>query len=168
MGPTVSGLNRGLKIIPARLLHVGSLATNMRDADKLECRALGRSPKDALRMGLLTSLYSMTAVEDTGAPVAMFGLHVVSVLNGTARPWFLGTERVMDYPRELLVVGKKILSWWRDEFPTLTNIVAVENHKAVRLLMAWGAEVGGKQQMHNGVLFVPFRFPAIQAEPVAP
>ena len=150
------------------MTHVNPIALNMRDADRAECAALGRTPKTALRIGFIASLYTLAAVEDDGTPVAMFGLHVVNALSGEARPWFLGTDGVFKHPRELLTIGRKVIAWWRSEFPNLENIVAVENDKAVRLLVHWGAEVGGKRQVYNGVEFVPFRFPAIQAAPRQP
>ena len=99
----------------------------------------------------------MTAVEDDGTPVAMFGLYVINMLNGEARPWFLGTEAVFRYPRELLAVGRKIVEWWSNEFPRLENIVSIENEPAIRLLGKWGFEVGGELEDHRGIAFVPFR-----------
>jgi hypothetical protein len=150
-----------VRIVPAKITHVGPLATKMREADRIECKALGRTPKEALRLGLRMSLYSLSAIEDDGAVTAMFGLTVVSALSGVARPWFLGTDRVFMHPRELLCIGKRVLTWWKDEFPCLENIVAVNNHAAIRLLCKWGFEVGGAVEIHRGIEFVPFR--AIQA-----
>jgi hypothetical protein len=157
-----------LRIEPARLTHVNPIALNMRYDDRVECRALGRTPKSALRLGLVASLYCLAAVEDDGTPVAMFGLNVVSAAEGKARPWFLGTDGVFNHPRELLREGRRILAWWTGEFPNLENIVAVRNERAVRLLTHWGAIIGGKQQFLRGVEFVPFRIPAIQYPPRQP
>ena len=109
----------------------------------------------------------MTAVEDDGTPVAMFGLYVINMLNGEARPWFLGTEAVFRYPRELLVIGRRILGWWGREFPVMENIVAVENDRSIRLLKHWGALLGTERQVLRGIEFLPFHFPAIQAASVA-
>jgi hypothetical protein len=134
----------------------------MRQADREECRALGRTPKEALRMGLKASLYSLSAIEDDGGVTAMFGLTVVSALGGVARPWFLGTDRVFEHQRALLCTGPKIIHWWTSEFPRLENIVSVDNHAAIRLLRHWGARVGGAIETHKGVDFVPF---TIQADP---
>jgi hypothetical protein len=152
-----------VRIVPARLTHVNRIALNMRAVDRIECEALGRSPKEALRFSLRTSLHAMTAVEDDETPVAMFGIYPLDAIGGSAIPWFLGTDRVFMHPRELLCSGRRILDWWRSKFPHLENIVAVENEAAIRLLTHWGAEVGGKTEVHRGVSFVPFRFPAIQA-----
>lgn len=111
----------------------------------------------------MMSLYSLSAIEDDGAVTAMFGLTAVSALGGLARPWFLGSDDVFNHPRELLCTGRRIIQWWLREFPTLENIVAVNNHAAIRLLMHWGATVGGKQEAHRGVQFVPFTIQADEA-----
>lgn len=136
----------------------------MREADRRECWALGRTPKEALRIGLRTGLHAMTAIEDSGQPAAMWGLHVTSLVGGEATPWFLGTDRVFMHPRELLRIGSRIVAWWRSEYPYMRNIVSVENDRAIRLLRHWGAEIGETRELHRGVAFVPFAFPpAIQA-----
>ena len=97
-----------------------------------------------------------------GEVTAMFGLHVVNALAGVAHPWFLGTDRVFMHPRELLCIGRKVLTWWRDEYPCMENIVAADNDRAIRLLKHWGAEFGG-EETHRDVTFLRFAFPAIQA-----
>lgn len=139
----------------------------MRDADRRECEALGRSPKEALRMGLRTSLYALTAIEDTGEPTAMFGLNVASALTGTATPWLLGTDRIFMHSRELICTGSKLLKRWKSEYPCMENIVSADNDRAILLLKHWGAEIGRSEQMHGGVAFLTFRFPAIQAVALA-
>lgn len=101
-------------------------------------------------------MHTMTALDD-GIPAAMFGLHIINMLSGAATPWFLGTDRVFMHPRELLSTGKRILTMWRSEFPVLENIVSVENDAAIRLLRHWGFAVGGAEEVHRGVAFVPFR-----------
>jgi hypothetical protein len=151
-----------VRIEPARLMHINPIAINMREADRIECRALGRTPKDALRIGLRTGVHVFTAVEDDGTPVAMFGLFVVSAMTGEAVPWLLGTDRVFMHPRELLFIGRLTIEWWQSQYPHLGNIVAVQNRRAINLLRHWGAQIGREAEIHGGVEFVPFRFPAIQ------
>lgn len=156
-----------MRIVPASLVHVGPLALKMRAQDRRECEALGRTPKDALRWGLRTSLYALTATTDGGEPMAMFGVVTVSSLGGVARPWFLGTDRVFMHTRDLLCIGSRIISWWRSEYQCMENIVSTENVKAIRLLQHWGFVVGGKEEVYRGVAFVPFHLPAIQAQAIA-
>jgi len=113
-------------------------------------------------MGLVMSSHVLTAIDAEGSPVAMFGVVAVNMLTGVAHPWFLGTDRVFMHPRELLCIGRKVLTCWRDEYPCMENIVAADNDRAIRLLKHWGAEFGG-EETHRDVTFIRFAFPAIQA-----
>lgn len=156
------------RFVPASLVHIGPLALNMRVLDRIECEALGRTPKDALRISLRTSLHALTALDPEGKPVAMFGVCALGLLAGRGTPWLLGTERVFDCGRDLLVSGPKIIAWWHETFDVMENIVAVENVKAIALLKRWDAEVGGETQVHRGVGFMPFVFrAAIQGQAAA-
>lgn len=144
------------EVVPARLTHVGWLASNMREEDRRECRALGRTPKDALRTGLRCSLSAFTAIDETGKPVAMFGVVPVSLLSRLGRVWFLGSDHVFRYSRQLREQGPGIIEDWFGTFERLENIVTADNHKAIRLLKHWGFAVGGKPEMHGGAQFLSF------------
>lgn len=148
--------SRRCSVVPARLTHVGWLANNMRDEDRRECEALGRTPKDALRTGLKCSLEAFTALGESGKPVAMFGVVPVSLMSRLGRVWFLGSDDVFRYSRQLLEQGPGIIASWLETFALLENIVAADNVKAIRLLKHWGFTVGGKPESHRGVEFLPF------------
>lgn len=137
----------------------------MREADRIECRALGRTPKDALRNGLRCSLAPFTALDENGRPGAMMGVVPISMIEGRGAVWMLGTEEIYRHGRDLLTYGPLILGIWLDTFRSLENIVAVENERAIRLLRKWGFEIGEISQTHGGVEFLPFRMDrtAIQA-----
>jgi hypothetical protein len=62
------------KLVAASLIHVGPLALHMRDSDRRECAALGRTPKQGLRLSLRTSFEAVTALDPDGRPLAMFGV----------------------------------------------------------------------------------------------
>jgi hypothetical protein len=133
----------------------------MRAADRQECEAFGRSPKQALRISLRTSLEAFTALDDEGKPIAMFGLSVTDALSGRAMPWFLATDVAMeDYARDLLTRGRRIIGAWLEAFPYLENLVTADNDKAITLLRHWGAEIGTEERMIGGVPFVPFTITA--------
>jgi hypothetical protein len=150
---------RQAKLVPASLLHVGPLAANMRAIDRRECEALGKSPKQALRLSLRTAFRAITALDpDDGRPLAMFGVTPVSLMAGIGTPWFLGRDEVFDYGRDLMARGPGIIADWQRDFSLMENMVSVENTKAIALLRKWGAEVGGPTSVHGGVVFVPFRF----------
>lgn len=125
--------------------------------DRVECEALGRTPKDALRWGLRCSQDAWTALDD-GKPGAMMGVVSDGLLEGSGRVWFLGTDEVYRHGRDLMTYGPLFVERWLTAFSKLHNIVAAENVKAIRLLRRWGFEVGvGDDVEHGGVPFKRFR-----------
>lgn len=131
----------------------------MREADRRECEALGKSPKQALRLSLRTAFEALTALDPEGKPLAMFGVAPDNLMLGTAVPWFLGRDEVFDYARDLMARGPKIIGAWLTVFECLENIVSADNERAIRLLKHWGAELGHRaSERHRGVEFIPFRF----------
>jgi len=145
-------------LIPASPAHIGRIATRMREIDRIECAAFGRSPKEGLRYSLRTSIDAMTSVAPDGTPLAMFGVSAVNLLSGIGSPWFLGREEVFCYPRDLLVYGRLVIERWLEIFDRLENVISVDNDRAIRLLKKWGASVGyGPTVTHGGVAFIRFR-----------
>lgn len=155
-------------MVPASLVHVGPIASKMREADRRECEAFGRSPKDALRASLRTSLEAMTALSEDGEPLCMVGIVAADMLSGKATPWLLATDRMLEHKTDLVRIGRRVIGAWLDHFPEMENLVSVENVKAIALLRRWGAEVGKERRVIGGLEFVPFRFAAaIQEERAA-
>lgn len=126
----------------------------MREIDRRESEAMGRTPKQALRLGLLTSEKVWTALVD-GLPEAMFGVVVESLLTGEATPWFLGTDEVYRHKRELLLIGPGMIAAMRDS-RRLSNWVSADNGEAIRLLLRWGFTVGEDKTDVRGVPFLKF------------
>lgn len=118
---------------------------------------MGRTPKLALRMSLRTSWQAFTAL-DGDRPVAMLGVCPRNLAGGTAAPWFLGTDEVLHFGRDLLERGRRIIGMWLDEFPLLENAVSIENQPAVRLLQAWGATLDDEPLPYGGIEFRRFSF----------
>lgn len=138
----------------------------MRAADKLECAALGRTPKDGLRSGLRDSLAPLTVLVD-GRPEAMLGLVPDSLLKGSGIVWMLATDALYAQKRGLVSFGRDVLDWLAADFREIGNIVSAENERAIRFLRFLGFHVGGPIEVHGGVAFVPFRLErAIQAAAV--
>ena len=127
----------------------------MREADRIECRAFGHSPKQALREAILSSDKAWTAMVD-GRPEAIFGLVVNSALTGSGAPWFLGTDIVWQHGRALMMWGPAILKRFHDSSPRLSGLVSCSNSPAIRLLRKWGFEVGTRPQTIGDVDFFPF------------
>lgn len=149
----------GSTLVPAKLTHVGPIASRMRAIDAAECAAFGRSPKEGLRYSLRTAWHALTALAHDGTPVAMMGVGAVNLLNGIGSPWFLGRDEVFDYPRDLLLDGRRVIQGWLESFERLENMVSVDNDRAIRLLRRWGAIVeDGPTVRHGSLDFVRFRF----------
>ena len=159
---------RRIELASARLTDVGPIASRMREADRAECAALGRSPKEALRVGLRLSMKPLTVLID-GRPEAMMGAAPVSMLGGRALIWLLGTDALYREKRAWALLGPRVIDDMLKTFRTVENIVAVENVRAIRFLRHMGFHIGGAVRHHGGVAFVPFHLSrAIQGvlEPV--
>jgi hypothetical protein len=156
---------RRARLVPASIVHVGWLANNLRAVDRLECEALGRKPKDALRLSIRTSLYALTALDSDNRPLCMLGVCPGGMLMGVGVPWLLGTDDLLNHKLDLVQTGRRVIAWWSATFPVMENIVAKQNVKAIALLKHWGAEIGSHVETHGGVEFLTFRFEAaIQGE----
>lgn len=142
-------------LVPARRVHVGPIASRMRAVDRLECEAFGRSPRQALRLGLSSSLICMTAMVG-GRAEAMFGLSPVSLIEGVGCPWFLGTDVVYRHGRDMLALGPRVIAVFRDSCPVLEQLCSAGNGRALRLLRRWGFTVGDDVRMIGGTAFHPF------------
>jgi hypothetical protein len=155
--------------VPASPVHIGPIAVNMREADRIECHALGRTPKEALRSGLRCSLEPMTALDPEGRPQAMMGVVPASMLEGRGTVWMLGSDVIYEHGRDLITFGPPILEHWLTSFRRLENVVAVKNVKAIRLLQRWGFTVDRETELWRGVAFRHFHIvrPAIQATALA-
>lgn len=144
-----------VEIVAASPAHIGTIAARMRAADVLETSAFGHSPKEALRLGLRGSTHCYTAKVD-GKPEAMFGLVVKSALCGEGTPWMLGSDAIYCHPREFLRCAPGILNLFFDSTPRLSNLVAVENDCAIRMLRRLGFQLGEGVILVAGVRFLPF------------
>jgi len=141
-----------IRIVPAAFRHVNFLARRLRAIDRLEVEAFGRTPKQALRYGLLSSSKAWTALVD-GEPHAMFGVVEQNAMTGDAVPWFLGTDEVYRHGKALLSWGPGMLSRMGDSRQRLSNLVSAHNGQAIRLLQRWGFTVDDKEIDVNGTAF---------------
>ena len=127
----------------------------MRADDVRECAAMGHAPKAALRDGLTASSRCFTALVD-GRPEAMFGLVVTNALNGEGTPWMLGTDAIYLHPRAMLRWGPRFVAAMLDSTPALSNLVAVDNVRAIRFLRRLGFSIGEDRIMFASTEFVAF------------
>lgn len=148
-------MNSRVRIVPARFVHINRIANNLREIDRRECEAFGRTPKQSLRLGLASSVNAWTALVDD-RPEAMFGVVIESLLGGIATPWFLGTDEVYRHGRELLMWGPGMVARMSDSRTRLRNLVSSENGQAIRLLRRWGFEIADEEQEIGGIMFRAF------------
>jgi len=116
---------------------------------------MGHTPRQALRAGLLSSSLCLTATVD-GRAEAMFGLVVTNALCAEGSPWMLGSDAIYRHPRTMLRWGPRILSAMFDSTSVLENLVAEDNHRAVRFLKRIGFTIGKEVIMIAGTRFIPF------------
>lgn len=130
-----------IEIVGARPQHVGTIARRMRQADRVECAALGHSPKDALRHGLVASSIAWTAKVD-GRAEAMFGAAPISTLEGRGRVWMLMTDAAEQHRKALLRLGWRYTQALHDHYPILENYVHAHNDRTIRWLARLGYAIG--------------------------
>src|SRR4051812_32340941 len=100
-----------IELVPARLVHVGPIATRMRESDRIEVEAFSHSPKEALRLGLRASVDAFTVMID-GKPEGMMGLRPTNILDREGCPWMLGTDELYRHPRAWLELMPKAVALW--------------------------------------------------------
>lgn len=127
----------------------------MREADRVELAAFGRSPERALRYGFASSVWALTAFVDE-EPHAMMGVSPLNMIEGVGVPWMLGSERIYDHGRALLKYGPQIIAEMKAGFERLENVVHVENHRALRFLHRFGWQISEQRESYGGLDFVRF------------
>lgn len=142
-------------IQPAHIRHINRLANRMREVDRVECLATGRQPKQALRHCLNGSTLAWTVLKD-GKPVGMFGVLPLSIIEGRGAPWFLGTDELLTGARQWIKWGPGFVEAMQGDFPRLQNIVAIDNHRAIRVLKALGFAVSTETVIVGDVAMVRF------------
>jgi GNAT superfamily N-acetyltransferase len=144
-----------VRLVEADASHIPALAANMREADRIEIGAFGRTPAKALGSGLSSSVWALTALVDD-EPHAMMGVVPVNVLDGIGVPWMLGSERIYDHARDLVRYGPGIIAEMRRGFERLENMVHVDNHRAIRFLRHLGWTISDCRETYGGIEFVRF------------
>lgn len=130
-----------IDIVPASPAHVGTIATRMRDIDRLECAIFGRTPKQALRLSVMSAVCAWTVKID-GRAEAIFGAGAVSSIEGIGSPWLLMTDDAVRHARALVMLGRRYSDVMQRHFPRLENRVHADNEIAIRWLSRLGYTIG--------------------------
>ena len=118
--------------------HADYLADKLRDIDVVECMAFGKKPIEALMSAFEHDMATMTVVDKSTRPIAMFG---VGEDEEFPYVWMLGTKEFPKIARRDLVKHSKT---WIKELLKITggsagNLVHCYNRPAVRWLEWLGA-----------------------------
>lgn len=135
---------------PAAYAHVNRIANAMREIDRAECAAAGKTPKRALVDGLKQSTFALTVLLDD-RPVAMLGVAPISVIEGLAAPWLLGTDEILKGARQFVTVGPRVIHAMQREWPRLQNYVGADNRAALRVLKLLGFDVANEIVIVGGM-----------------
>jgi hypothetical protein len=146
-----------VELVAPRPEHIALIASRMREWDRIEARAMGHTPAQALRLGMAASVDCYTVMID-GEPEGMIGMVPRNILEGEGAPWLLGSEAIPNNPRALMVLSRRLIAIWRDSLPKLGNLVAAENVRAIRYLRRLGFRLGDERVSIGGVDFVRFDY----------
>jgi hypothetical protein len=130
-----------IEVVPVSPAHVGTIANRMRAIDKLECTMFGRTPKQALRLSIMSAALAWTVKID-GRAEAMMGAACVSSIEGIGSPWLLMTDVAVRHPRALVELGRDYTDTMQHRFARLENRVHGDNFVAIRWLSRLGYTIG--------------------------
>ncbi len=116
---------------------------------------MGIGPFEALRGSYFSSLPFAFTITADGAAAAMFGVgpHPNSP-NGC--PWLLGTDAIRTIRRQFFRESKLWAGWMARFYPTLHNVVDVENVDSIDWLKHCGFTVSTEAVFLRGNPFYPF------------
>lgn len=147
----------GLIIVPATADHACAMAPLLRPADAAEIAAMGRSPEQSLIMNVDLSLWARTALDQHGAPVAMWGVGALSWVGGIGGPWAFSTPWVDANRRAFLTRSRREVARMQADFPILVGWVDGRYGAACRWLKHLGFTVGDTTMDVGGVPFLSYR-----------
>lgn len=86
----------------ALLRDVEALSEGLREADRLEVTAVGRTPEDALTDGITLSRWCHTIVKSDDTPVGILGVSDHPVSEDVGVVWMLATDDIKEEPIRFL------------------------------------------------------------------
>lgn len=132
---------------------IGTVATNMREADIAEVRAMGEpSPLEAVRSSIAVSRDAYFGVADE-IPLCAFGIAGRDALSGVGAPWMLSTHALPAHARRFLRGSRQFISYAREQYSFLENYVDARNTDAVEWLRWLGFT------LHDPEPYGPFKLP---------
>lgn len=120
---------------------IEELAARLRKYDRLEAAAFSETGR-----AYPSIEYSVTHSEgclgvrehESGEIVCIFGVAKEDVCGAHAVPWFLGTDLVRKYPREMIVWARQFIQAMVEEYELLENVVHADNLTSIAWLQHLG------------------------------
>ena len=113
----------------------------MRKIDKLECRCVGYTPKEALEVALGSDTVTYTAFDPYDVPFAMFGTGFLNY-EGDGYVWMLATDALFDHKFDFLKGSKFVVNTLVEPYKEARNFVHKDNKASIAWLKWCGAEMG--------------------------
>lgn len=150
-----------LNLVPCTRGALRHIAHYLRQADVDELSATREGAFNEYAVLLeSTAISEVIHIAETpyGEPIAVFGLAPIHWAENTGCPWMLGTDKLQDYPRDVITLGKQFAIEWGKKYSMLTNCVDARNTKSIAWLKHSGYEVlPAMPYGPKGMLFHPFQ-----------
>lgn len=128
-----------VKFTDVRPEHVIELAENLCEEDRVEILGTGADILWGIESTVRASDEVCAASTQDGKLICMFGITTGLELLGEASPWFLATELIHQYRREVFFLSNRVLDHWLSQHETLTNYVDSRHARAISWLKHMGA-----------------------------
>ena len=148
----------GIRLVPASQGLIDVLGRRLREADELECQALGLSGAQALQESYQNSTVATVVLKD-GEPIAAGGVAPAgSVLSSTGVPWCLTGSGLQSAGKSFLRASRKMVhEYMMSNYKFLYNLVDVRYEAAIRWLKWLGFTFENAVPAGvNGEMFYPF------------
>ena len=153
--PTASAT---LTVRPSVPDDVAYLAPKLCNADLYAILATGSlSAEDSLERGLTHSIICLTAVDQDGNPVAMFGSVAYPQDAAMASLWLLGSDELRDHEESLGMEIQRYLEVMHRTYPVISGLVDCRNEVAIERLSRFGFELTAYTVPAPGTGSLPLR-----------
>ncbi len=131
------------------------VAANLRAEDRAECLAMGTLDiAGELAAAIATPGTETLAVLHEDRPIGLFGIQPETAASDRAGVWFLGTDELNQYGREIVEVTRRYFALKLMCYSVLYNYVDSRYLASVKYLKLCGAKfIPEKARMMNKVLF---------------
>jgi len=144
-----------VKLIPVTRDALETVASNMRDADRIEVSYFNHTPLEALVESVKVSQF-VTVVTVDGEPVSVIGLRRLNHLSSKGVPWMLSSSTAVKHRKLFMSLTSSVINDMLSICPHLLNYVHEHNKLSIRWLTRLGFTVVDECIDVNGGKFHKF------------